>query len=158
MDDLIYRDDLLQKFLIHISQKGLSNKNLKNYKSDISKFLNWLNQSISSISPTTSELYRKYLLTSESSPLTINRIFSTLRHFARFLLESQILDFDFMEGVQNEAVTKESKLLHPSILSEFVKHLEENKVSKNTIKSYLSDVKQFIFWLESNNGNPDYRS
>jgi len=30
--------------------------------------------------------------------------------------------------------------------------LEAEKVSKNTIKNYLSDIKHFINWLETRNG------
>jgi len=34
------------------------------------------------------------------------------------------------------------------VLEEFRKHLETEKNSTNTIKSYLSDIKEFFTWVE----------
>jgi site-specific recombinase XerD len=54
-----------------------------------------------------------------------------------------------MDGIVNIS-TKEIPPTSPFIV-QFEKHLEAEKVSKNTIKNYLSDIKQFISWLEEKN-------
>ncbi|MEK7470837.1 MAG: site-specific integrase, partial [Patescibacteria group bacterium] len=81
---------------------------------------------------------------------TINRRLSTLRHFGRFLTSYQTLDFNFMEGIENATSVKKPQANAISIINEFRAHLEAEKSSPNTIKNYLSDVRQFLSWLETN--------
>jgi site-specific recombinase XerD len=54
-----------------------------------------------------------------------------------------------MDGITNIS-TKKTLSTYPFII-QFEKHLEAEKVSKNTVKNYISDVKQFISWLEEKN-------
>ena len=83
---------------------------------------------------------------------TVNRRLSTLRHLSRFLVSTQVIDSDFMQGIENSTTAKEVKQIrisdHPSI-EEFRGYLESEKISPNTIKNYLSDIKQFFNWVET---------
>ena len=90
--------------------------------------------------------YKTYLLDNNVAKLTANRRLSTLRNLSRFLLASQISDIDFMEGLSN--LTGDAYEGDP-ILYEFENYLKQEKVSDNTIKNYLSDIKQFISWVEA---------
>jgi len=56
-----------------------------------------------------------------------------------------------MQGVSNLSILPASHKakLHP-LISEFEKHLTSEKVSQNTIKNYLSDIRQFFQWVEKN--------
>jgi hypothetical protein len=83
---------LIQNFLRYLSQKGISPKSLKFYKSDIASFLAWAkNEKINK------NLIKRYIESQKliTPPATINRRLSTLRSFANFIQS------DFMNGIEN---------------------------------------------------------
>lgn len=157
-------DKIFNAFLEYLSSLGITRKSLKNYKSDLSHFTGWmlfrlqtwgvtgesLKEAVPFLSKKISEEYKAYLSENKVPDKTINRRLSTLRHLSRFLLYSQIVSFDFMDGITNMG-PKQNKPAMVPLLSEFRRHLEREKVSDNTIKNYLSDIKQFIYWLDGQN-------
>ncbi|KKU01364.1 MAG: hypothetical protein UX88_C0042G0002 [Candidatus Woesebacteria bacterium GW2011_GWC2_47_16] len=165
MDISLNSKKFLVSFLNYLSTAGVSDNSLKYYRSDISHFTGWaifkvralgiFAESLTEILPfINAGLAREYkiFLTQNNTPRTVNRRLSTLRHLSRFLLTSQLSNSDFMEGILNiTGDTHQAPLIHP-LLSQFKKNLEAEKVSKNTIKNYLSDIKHFINWLETRNG------
>lgn len=157
-----FSDLTRKKFLNYLSSLGISQKSHKNYKSDINHFLSWLKIHIKSfgascesldeafafLKPTTALSYREEMAKSSVPHKTINRRLSTLRHFSRFMTISQILDFNFMEGIENVAVRNPKRLNQDGLIGEFRAHLAAQKASANTIKNYLSDINQFLSWLD----------
>jgi len=149
----------------YLKNLRISSKSLKNYRSDATHFFSWAKDNLKSIgvyiedileaSPFLSlEFVNSYLTELKKNNIpdkTINRRLSTLRHLSRFLMDTAILDFDFMSEVSNVNSNKIASVVsiatHPSI-AEFQAHLESQKVSKNTLKNYMSDVRQFFAWLE----------
>ncbi|MDP3245290.1 MAG: site-specific integrase, partial [bacterium] len=88
--------------------------------------------------------YKKFLIENKTPAKTINRKLSTLRNLSRFLIISQIINFDFTEDLTNITTAGEERLqIHPLVVG-FQKHLEAEKVSASTIKNYLADIRQFI--------------
>ena len=158
------------EFEKYLQSTGISAKSIKNYKSDISHFASWAISKLKAIGThvdsvreltpfLSSSFASEYLSHMESSGFpekTINRRLSTLRHLSKFLIASQVIDFDFMNQIQNLSSVKVQKVTnvssHPSI-AEFKSFLEAEKVSANTIKNYLSDIRQFMSWLESNHAH-----
>ena len=55
-----------------------------------------------------------------------------------------------LENISSRKVVKHDS---SPLISEFGVYLETKKISKNTIKNYLSDTRQFLSWLETNNPN-----
>jgi site-specific recombinase XerD len=164
MDISLNSDKFLKSFFEYLSKGGISTNTLKFYKSDLSHFTGWMmfkvrswgifaetvNEIIPFINNKLAQEYRHFLVQNHVPFKTINRRLSTLRHLARFLLLSQIVNFDFMNGISNiSTVTNDSTSIHP-LLAEFKKKLEAEKVSENTVKNYVSDIRHFINWLESN--------
>jgi len=157
------KDRIILNFFEYLKNINLSNKTYKNYKSDINHFTGWfilrlrawgitaekLSETVPFITNKTAHEYKLYLVDNNISINTINRRFSTLRHLAKFLTEIQILDFDFTQNVENISSLKKTDI-NPLVIN-FQKHLEAERVSKNTVKNYVSDVKQFLTWLEANN-------
>lgn len=156
-------DTITKSFISYLESGFLSRKSVKNYRSDVSHFSAWLILKIKTLGVSAQNLseaipflnesmgkeYRDYLSENGFPIKTVNRRLSTLRHLARFLLESQILSFDFMNGLQNIIISKDIKIYPSFLISDFKKKLEEDNVSKNTIKNYISDVNQFFSWLDS---------
>lgn len=154
---------ITKDFFEYLKNLGVSKKTHKNYRSDISHFSGWLlfrlrhwgvtaeslTDAVPFLDTKLASEYKTFLTGNSVAEKTINRRLSTLRHLARFLTASQILDFDFMDSIANIS-TKEIPSTYPFII-QFEKHLEAEKVSKNTIKNYLSDIKQFISWIEEKN-------
>jgi site-specific recombinase XerD len=159
MDDSSFADKIINLFLSHLDESGVSSNTIKFYKSDIAHFTAWLilrirslgseaenlTESIPFLSKNIAGEYKKYLLDNKVAKLTANRRLSSLRNLSRFLVGTQIIDSDFMEGMSN--ITGDSYESDP-LLNEFERYLKQEKVSNNTIKSYLSDIRQFISWIE----------
>lgn len=151
-------EKIVQEFIDFLLQNKISQLSLKFYKSDLSHFMAWLKaDELSSCLPylTQDEAkeYKNYLVVNNIKPKTINRRLSTLRQLGRFLLLSQILPFNFSEGLTNIPLKthKVEKINLLDLLDPFKNHLFEEKVAKNTIKNYMADVKHFLAWLEINN-------
>lgn len=154
----------MEDFLKYLSALKLTPKSLKNYKSDISHFAGWailkirtfgsyidnFSQALPFLSKPLVEEYMAFMQKNSTPPKTINRRLSTLRHLSRHLIASQIVDSDFMSGVENISFAQKSGISQNSVVNDFRSYLEAEKVSSNTIKNYLSDVRQFLTWLENN--------
>lgn len=157
-------DSIKKDFFKYLNNLGISAKSHKNYRSDISHFTNWIINKVKSFGSYSQNLtdtipflshdvaveYKNDMASDASAIKTANRRLSTLRHFARFLVTTQIVDSNFMDGIENitSAPKANTNSEHP-MLSEFRNHLEAQNVSKNTMKNYLSDIRQFLAWLES---------
>ncbi len=154
-------------FEYYLQKLGVNSKSIKNYKSDISHFFAWAKNKLKNVGayveslPELSPFLNKQFISEYLSDMalkslprkTVNRRLSTLRHLSKHLVAIQVIETDFMEGIQNLGSEKPKVKVglsdHPSI-EEFRSYLEAEKVSKNTIKNYLSDIKQFLSWLENN--------
>ncbi len=153
--------DITQNFLSYLNDLGISPKSHKNYRSDISHFSRWFllairkwgviaeefSDAIPFINQESAKEYKHFLTKNQVADKTVNRRLSTLRHLSRFLTATQILDFDFMNGITN--ISQASAPGPYPLLPKFEKFLSNEKASGNTIKSYVNDVKQFLAWLES---------
>ncbi|KKP31308.1 MAG: hypothetical protein UR20_C0039G0001, partial [Candidatus Woesebacteria bacterium GW2011_GWE2_31_6] len=130
-------------FIKYLSSHGVSSSSLKYYKSDITNFFNWANGRIID-----SSLVKEYI-TSQlglSSLKTINRRLSTLRSFSQSTGES------FMAGIGNVSVNGVKKVVEPNKILDFDKFLINQKVSNNTRKNYLSDIRKFLAWKKDTEG------
>ena len=136
-----------EKYLLE--EANISKKSLKFYRSDLKHFSCWLIFQLKS--PILGGNYKEFLILNNSPKRTINRRLSTLRHLAKFFQFSGSLDFNFMSNVENMTSTSNLQsakpALHPAI-RDFEAHLRHQKLSQNTIKNYLNDIKQFMAWLE----------
>jgi site-specific recombinase XerD len=157
-------DSVKKEFIKYLDFLGISPKTHKNYRSDLSHFMEWAIlkiRSFGSYADSLSEIvpflshdlahgYKNYMAENKAPVKTINRRLSTLRHLARFLTATQIIDLDFMNGIEKMGgVVKKRTDIDP-VVNDFKNFLEAEKVSSNTIKNYMSDIKQFMSWLESN--------
>lgn len=149
----------------YLKSLGISGKSHKNYRSDLSHFLGWVILKLKSHGVQIQELadivpflqnnigtdYKEYLAENGIPVKTVNRRLSTLRHLSKFFLTTEVTDFDFMDKVTNISLhgTATKLDVHP-LINSFEGFLEAEKVSKNTIKNYLSDIRQFMSWLEKN--------
>lgn len=153
-------DKISLEFIKYLEELKISPISLKNYMSDLNHFSSWiilkaksyglfaecLTDCVPLFSQDIGKEYRKYLLDNSSPNQTVNRRLSTLRNLSRFLLLTQIIDFDFMDGLSGTGLSSTNKSVDP-LISKFEKHLEKEKASKNTIKNYMADIKHFISWV-----------
>lgn len=153
---------LKSDFSNYLTDRGVSKSTKKNYLSDLTHFSRWLlisirrlgvmaeelSHAVSYIDRSTVEKYKSHLATQATPTKTVNRRLSTLRLLSSFFLATQIISFDFMENVINVA---SSKPAGEAVIDKYKKYLESEKVSSNTVKGYLSDVKQFLSWVENRN-------
>lgn len=157
-------DSIKESFVKYLDQLGISAKSHKNYRSDLNHFTAWAILKIRSFGSYVESLteiipfmshdlvheYKNYMLENSFPYKTVNRRLSTLRHLSRFLTASQAIDSDFMNDVENVSLTPKTKSSLEPLINEFRASLASEKVSPNTVKNYVSDVRQFITWLEAN--------
>ena len=151
-------DSVKKDFVKYLDSLGLSPKTHKNYRSDLGNFLGWAIKKIRSIgsyvqsltdlvpflSRDLAEEYKNSMIEETVPAKTVNRRLSTLRHLSRFLVEAQITDFDFTEGLENISFKIKKVVTENPAVTDFKSFLEKEKVSPNTVKNYLSDIKHFI--------------
>ena len=157
-------DSIKIKFADYLNQLGISPKSHKNYRSDISHFTEWLimrlktfgsyvetlSESLPFLSTDLAKEYKNFMLENKIPVKSINRRLSTLRHLSRFLTSSENVEFNFMEGIDNISATTKKKSSVGPIVDDFRTYLEAQKISKNTVKNYVSDIRQFLAWIETN--------
>lgn len=158
--------DLVKKeFIKYLSSLGLSPKSHKNYRSDLNHFLSWSILKVKSFGAYFESLteivpflnhnlgceYKQYMIANSTPAKTMNRRLSTLRHLSRYLVSSQNFDIDFMKDIENISFVNKQKSTIDPIVEDFRSYLETEKVSKNTVKNYVSDIRQFLTWIEANN-------
>lgn len=165
-------DSTIKKFLDNLLTEGKSSVSVKNYKSDISHFLAWAilklksfgtyAESVLEITPFINQNffneYKNYMIENKIKVKTINRRLSTLRNFSNFLFSNQIIDNDFMHGIQNTGIGIAGKMqgISTDIVDEFRESLvRSEKASENTVRNYVSDVKSFLSWLEQKGELPN---
>lgn len=148
-------------FINYLKSVGVSESSLKHYLSDLSIFTYWITNKVKAyglyieslqecipvIDAKTGKEYKDYLKSTSKSLKTLNRRLSSIRQLSKFLIQSQMTDFDIMKGVSNESSVRKQSPTH-SLLILYREHLKKNKVSDSTIKNYLSDIRQFLFWAE----------
>jgi site-specific recombinase XerD len=156
-------DSIKLKFTDYLTDLGISPKSHKNYRSDLSHFTEWLilkiqsfgfypeslSETIPFLSVNLANEYMGFMAQNKVSVKTINRRLSTLRHLSRYLVSSQTLDIDFMKDVENISLVHRQKTSAAPVVEDFRSYLEKQKVSKNTVKNYVSDIRQFLTWVES---------
>lgn len=157
-------DSTKNDFYKYLSSLGLSQKSFKNYRSDLNHFMAWAILKIRSYGSYVNNLteltpflrtklaleYKSYMSENMFPKKTVNRRLSTLRHLSRYLVLSQVIDGDFMNEIENISEAKVKRSGPSPVINEFRGYLEKEKVSPNTIKNYISDIRQFLSWLESN--------
>lgn len=156
-------DSIKISFIKYLDNLDISSNSHKNYRSDLNHFTGWLilrvrafgsfieslSDGVPFLNKNLSKEYRSYLAENKISFKTINRRLSTLRHLSKFMVLSNLCDSDFMDGIENMSEGKTGKAVPNNVLQGFQTYLEAEKVSKNTVKNYVSDVRHFLNWLES---------
>lgn len=155
--------DLINNFENYLLNSiKISKKSLKYYRSDLSHFIGWIflkiktlgiladdfNQAVPFLSHDLLDEYKSFLILNKVALKTINRRLSTLRHFSKYLILEDILQFDFMDNIVN-VQKEESNLLHNHLIKDFSRFLESQKVSQSTSKNYIADINQFISWINN---------
>lgn len=120
---------------------------IKNYISDVNKFIKWFESKSDStfdpaaVNKSSIEDYKKDSLETHTLS-SVERSLSSLRKFFHFLkLEGYVSSSPF-EG-------KEKELPDPWKIKDFKNHLYVFNASYLTIKNYVIDVKQFAGWAEN---------
>ncbi len=165
-------DSIIIDFLNNLQNEGKSKVSIKNYKSDIGHFLAWATlklKSFGSYVENVSEMvpfinkklfneYKDYMVENGIKVKTANRRLSTLRNFSNFLFSKNLIDADFMDGIQNIGIGNPGKVqkISQDIVDSFRESLLKNqKASPNTVKNYASDVRSFLAWVEQKGDLPN---
>lgn len=143
---------MIKEFAIFLKTKKLSDVSVKNYLSDVRRFLDWTaKNSYSKLTPAAFNAYKTTLEASKTSSRTINRYLSSLRCFGEFLQQEKLMMINPAHGLKNiESANIDSfNSTNENILQEFRQTLLKQNLKPVTIKNYMVDTKQFLSWLEA---------
>ena len=149
---------MLKEFKQFLQLKKLSKISVKNYLSDVRQFLTWTaKNSFKQLSPAVFSAYKSYLLGLKISAKSINRYLASLRSFGQFLKQQQLTATNPAQNLKNINLKSECKgpayvkAGHLHQLDQFRQTLAQEKLKPATVKNYISDIRQFLNWLENKN-------
>lgn len=152
---------LPKQFELYLTETlRVSRKTLRNYRADLLHFSGWATlylqtsgakiksteEILPRLTPQLIAIYKGYHLENKIPEKTVNRRLSTLRNFSRFLLSEGLISQDPTSTISNLKQEPDSRERIIALIEEFKANLEEEKMSKVTIKNYLSDVRHFLNW------------
>ncbi len=142
-------NNLLKNFQFYLKQKNLTDKSIKNYISDIRRFFEWTaKNNLNQLTQNTFSQYRDWLINQKTNTKSINRYLSSIRMFGLFLQEKQLAPINPTSAIENVKDYDKKLGNIGKILREFQNSLVKEKLSQATIRNYISDVKQFLEYLE----------
>lgn len=147
------KSSLVSAFRSYLLSFGLSSISCKLYTADVARLLSSSNLNDLTLSTLSDpKFYSDYLTKPEfdSSATLLRRTLASLRHFGAFLS----LHYDIPNPTNNLSLTVNTSDLALSTTSQkyiksFIEYLKENHLSDTSIKSYKSDITQFLTYLES---------
>ncbi len=151
--------DLFTDFL---KKKFVSSVTIKNYLSDLWHFKNWLLaklpdssnppefcQAAAYLQSSTAHEYKSFLIREKVAVKTINRHLTTIRRLAEFLLEKEILTYNFARSLTNiSGHFKQETYFHLTLNEEFKSDLAKQRLPEEEIEGCVGDLKHFFYWLE----------
>lgn len=160
-------DGLILEYKLFLQEKKINNHSVKNYLVDARKFIEWFslyakthnlpvsNTSLSFfrlINTTVISEYKSFLTNNETPVKTINRRLSGVRKLLSFALSKDLINQNpALEvanvGVKSEKTNNKEEWVE-STIEKFKKDLIKDKVSKNTIKNYISDTNHFLLFIQ----------
>jgi len=158
-------ENFLKSFRNYLVSEKVSSITVRSYVSDARFFFKWflpfMAEGIKSPSKVELvDLLKKinfqilqqfgFYLIQEDLPLkSINRKYSALRKLGTFCLSQKTLTENVFEQLKNLTVHSPFPE-QQNHLNQFKAELLKKDISKNTVKNYLSDIRQFLIWSENN--------
>ncbi len=156
------QQELLDLFRRHLEAEKTSPLTVKNYLSDLRHFLGWLTLEMAShqgrqaLSPQENQInpakitsalllaYKNFLFANRIAKSTIHRRLATIRRFCQFCQDKGLSKQNPAVNLTNAPIyTSAEKEIH-DLVSQFGAWLKENGASRNTIKNYTADVRQYL--------------
>ena len=155
---VINSEELFKQHLITL-QPPLQDISVKNYLSDLRKFISWFESTYSqpfkpeAVHFDVIRAYKQSLQESAYhahqqtarpvSSQSIERYFSSLRRFFSFLQQKGYIYINPLNQLSDTPMDD------PYLLKAFRTHLGQQKASPLTIKNYLTDIQLFLFWFRT---------
>ena len=143
-------------FNLFLIPRKLSRKVQKSHLVFFRSFLNWLSYSLQfhlidltisaflpCLSPKTLDKYQKFLQECKISKTSIYQRIEILERFREFLENHPDLPIG--------KTTNTSHLMESALLSDFISEMEDKGCSSGTLRSYKSDIGQFLKFIRSIN-------
>lgn len=159
-------ENFLTSYRNYLSSEKVSSITVRSYVSDARFFLKWflpfmassvkspsninLIDLLKQVSKPLLEQFSFYLISQEIPLKSINRKYSALRKLGTFCQVQNLFAENIFDDLKNLTVNVPfpEQDFH---LNQFKDQLLKNKVSPNTVKNYLADIKQFLSWQQNIN-------
>ena len=130
---------VLNSFKSWLISKSYSSSTIRNYLSDVNRYLQSSPENYFSVPSVSS------YLNSINDDQNKNRYLSSLSKFFQFALDQHLISTNPLK------LSQKPKSFGPQeALSQYQSFLTKKSFSPITIKNYLNDIQQFIDWLKSN--------
>ena len=151
--------DLENSFRLYLSKvRTLNPITVKNYLSDFRHFWQWFRFKalgeknepkspllmIQKMDSSTLEGYKKYLFSNRIAKSTARRRLATVRIFCQFCLNQQWISRNPALELKNPVKINSKEKEINNLLSKFGSYLKNQGSSKNTVKNYIADTRQYL--------------
>ena len=134
----------LNSFKTWLISKSYSSSTVRNYLTDVNKYISYLQSKIDDLSSIFSpDSVSQYLTTIQKDP-NINRYLSSLSKFFQFAIDQHLISVDPLKKAQKPKTSTPT-----DILVDYQSFLSKKHFSTSTIKNYLNDIQQFIDWNQT---------
>ena len=148
---------LLKPFKDYLKNQKLSDVTVKNYLSDVKRFLDWSAKNQNSAEPVDCpdrqefQGYIRFLRAQAVPANNLKRYLSALKKFGQFLADCGKTKTNPAAGLS--LVTPPSLSAQPInnsiLLNKYGNFLLSQKLAPATVKNYLTDARQFFSWLQN---------
>lgn len=145
--NLVERLTLPKEFKLYLEGQNVSPKTLANYVSDVLHFLRWARNSLGEkniiphLSFDLALAYKESQVQSGVPQATINRRLSSLRRFAHFLEEKNLITENPLDDLQN-LPTQNSAL--KNLLPQFRTELLSEETNPSVAQKKIEDISEFL--------------
>lgn len=140
---------VLATFKNWLSSKSYSDSTLRNYLSDVNKYLSQLSSPDLAFDETSLSRYLNELsdLPDQVGKKYAPRALASLSKFCQFALDQRLISVNPMRNIAHSSTDKPSYALD-TLLADYKSYLVNHHKSESTITNYINDIKQFINYAQ----------
>ena len=159
--------DCSSSFKLWLRSQDYNPNTVRGYVSDVNKFLVFSLSQQTPASPPASSPNPSFVLpitnyqllitvprltsylTSASASPNYSRTLSSLRLFCRFAADQKLIKSDPFPKALRLTTPQPRPVILNDVIKLYQQHLEKKKKTHLTIKNYINDIQQFIYWTEN---------
>ncbi|MFA6518266.1 MAG: site-specific integrase [Candidatus Shapirobacteria bacterium] len=137
------RSKISNSYRAWLSSKSYSDSTIRNYLSDLYTYFDSVGQGNPFDSKVISDFVNKV-----SANSNYRRYLASLSSFCQFALDQKLIDHNPLKKIRHSLASPPPPT-PDALISQFATYLSTHHATPSTIKNYISDLRQYITWTNS---------